>query len=167
MIEVHNLKKEYVSGVVKKRVTTAPNGIDLSVPKGTVFGLTGESGCGKTTLAMLIMRLTNPTSGSVIIDGKDITRLNGTALRKLRPMYQIIWQNPDASLNPRMKLKDKILEPLRYHEKCKNGDQDAIIEKYCGMAELPENLLNRYPHEPCSLFPTTFKPLPTCVTRRR
>jgi ABC-type glutathione transport system ATPase component len=147
MIEVRNLKKEYVTGIVKKRVTRALDGVDLSVPQGTVFGLTGESGCGKTTLAMLIMRLIEPTSGSIFIDSADITRLNGAELRKLRPACQIIWQNPDASLNPRMKLKDNILEPLRYYKKCKNGDAPAMLEKYCGMAELPENLLNRYPHE--------------------
>jgi peptide/nickel transport system ATP-binding protein len=147
VIEVRDLKKEYVTGIVKKSVTRALDGVDLSIPKETVFGLTGESGCGKTTLAMLIMRLTEPTSGSIIIGGRDITRLNGAALRKLRPACQIIWQNPDASLNPRMKLKDNILEPLRYYKKCKNGDAPAVLEKYCGMAELPANLLNRYPHE--------------------
>lgn len=147
MIEVRNLKKEYVSGIVKKSVTTALDGVDLSIPKGTVFGLTGESGCGKTTLALLVMRLIDPTSGSVIIDGNEITRLNGAAMRKLRPFYQIIWQNPDASLNPRMKLKDNILEPLRYYKKCKNGDERDILDRYCRMAELPENLLSRYPHE--------------------
>jgi ABC-type glutathione transport system ATPase component len=147
VIEVRNLKKEYVSGIAKKSVTKALDGVDLSIPKGTVFGLTGESGCGKTTLAMLIMRLIDPTSGSVIIDGIDITRLNGAEMRKLRPACQIIWQNPDASLNPRMKLKDNILEPLRYYKKCKNGDERDILDRYCRMAELPENLLNRYPHE--------------------
>ena len=147
MIEVRNLTKTYVTGIVKKNVNRALDGVDLSIPRGTVFGLTGESGCGKTTLAMLILRLMEPTSGAVIIDGRDITRLSGTELRKLRPAWQIIWQNPDASLNPRMKLKDNILEPLRYFKKCKNDDESAILDKYCGMAELPGTLLNRYPHE--------------------
>ncbi len=147
MIEVRHLKKAYITGIVKKSVTKALDGVDLSIPKGTVFGLTGESGCGKTTLAMLIMRLIEPTSGAIIIDGRDISRLKGAELRKLRPACQIIWQNPEASLNPRMKLKDNILEPLRYYKKCKSGDEPAILERYCHMAELPENLLNRYPHE--------------------
>jgi ABC-type glutathione transport system ATPase component len=147
MIEVRNLEKKYVTGIVKKSVTRALDGVDLSIPQGTIFGLTGESGCGKTTLAMLIMRLIEPTSGSIIIDGRDITRLNRAELRKLRPTCQIIWQNPEASMNPRMRLKDNILEPLRYYKKCKNGDEPALLDKYCGMAELPENLLNRYPHE--------------------
>lgn len=147
MIEVRNLKKAYVTGIVKKSVTRALDGVDLSIPQGTIFGLTGESGCGKTTLAMLIMRLIEPTSGSIIIDGRDVTRLDRAELRKLRPACQIIWQNPEASMNPRMRLKDNILEPLRYYKKCKNGDEPALLDKYCGMAELPENLLNRYPHE--------------------
>lgn len=147
MIEVRNLKKNYVSGVVKRSVTPALGGIDLSIERGTVFGLTGESGCGKTTLAMLILGLIEPTSGTILIDGRKIARLRGAELRKLRPRYQIIWQNPEASLNPRMKLKESILEPLRYHNRCKKGDEERILQRYCDMAELPESLLNRYPHE--------------------
>lgn len=147
MIEIHQLKKQYVSGLIKKSVTKAIKGIDLSIPRGSIFGLTGESGCGKTTLAMLILRLIEPTSGKIIIDGTDITSLSRSDLRKLRPRYQIIWQNPDISLNPRMKIGDSIMEPLRYFKKCKGDDENKILEYYCDLTELPRGLLCRYPHE--------------------
>lgn len=147
MIKVHNLKKQYVSGILKKKVINALDGIDLSIPGGGIFGLTGESGCGKTTLAMLIMRLINPTSGTIHINGKEVTQLTGAKLRKLRSGYQIIWQNPDASLNPRMRLRDNILEPLRYYKRCKKNQEQIILEKYCDLAELPVILLDRFPHE--------------------
>ena len=147
MLEIRNLKKHYVSGVMKKKVIKALDGVDLSVPKGMFYGLTGESGCGKTTLAMLIMRLTHSTSGTIFIDGRDVTRLNGRKLRKLRPNYQIIWQNPDSSLNPRIKLKESILEPVRYYHQCKQNDEQDILDRCCDMAELSKNLLDRYPHE--------------------
>ena len=147
MIEIRNLKKYYVSGIFKKTVTKAVNGVDLSIPKGMVYGLTGESGCGKTTLAMSVLRLIEPTSGSITINGRDFRKLKGWELRRLRPKYQIIWQNPEASLNPRMKLKDAIMEPLRYFKKCGRDRQKDILEKYCKMVELPTELLNRYPHE--------------------
>lgn len=147
MIEIKDLKKYYVSGLLKKTVTKAVDGVDLSVSKGMVFGLTGESGCGKTTLAMSILRLVEPTSGSIMINGRDFRKLNGPELRRLRPKYQIIWQNPEASLNPRMRLKDAIIEPLRYFKKCERDEEKDILEKYCRMVELPTDLLNRYPHE--------------------
>ncbi len=147
MIEIRQLKKQYVSGLIKKSVTKALKGIDLSIPKGCVFGLTGESGCGKTTLAMLMLRLIEPTSGKIIIDGTDITQLSRVALRKLRPRYQIIWQNPDISLNPRMKLRDSIMEPLRYFNKSKGASEKKILDYYCSLTELSQTLLDRYPHE--------------------
>ena len=147
MIKIKNLKKHYVSGVFKKTVTKAVDGVDLSVAKGMIYGLTGESGCGKTTLAMSILRLVEPTSGSIMINGREFTRLNGLKLRRLRPKYQIIWQNPESSLNPRMRLEDAIMEPLRYFKKCTRNKEKDVLEKYCKMVELSPDLLNRYPHE--------------------
>lgn len=147
MIEVRNLTKTYVSGIIRKKVTQALVDINLSVPKGAVFGLTGESGCGKTTFAMLALRLLAPTSGTVHIDGREITGMKRAQFRKLRPDCQIIWQNPDASLSPRMRLADSILEPLRYHRKCGRKEESRILAECCRRVELPESLLGRYPHE--------------------
>lgn len=147
MIEIRNLKKYYVSGWRKKRVTKALDGVDLSISKGTVYGLTGESGCGKTTLALLILRLMEPTSGAIRINGQDVLCMGKAALKRLRPKCQIIWQHPDTSLNPRMKLKDSILEPTRYHKRCARGDESTVLDRYCRLVELPQTLLDRYPHE--------------------
>jgi peptide/nickel transport system ATP-binding protein len=147
MIEVRNLKKHYVSGILRKHITKALDGVDLFVPRGKVFGVTGESGCGKTTLALCLLRLVEPTSGCIRINGDDLTKMSSSALRPLRPKYQMIWQNPETSLNPRMRLRDAILEPVRYFKRCTKDQEKEILERYCRMVELPLDLLSRYPHE--------------------
>lgn len=147
MIQVKNLTKQYISGIYKKHITKALDDVDLVVPRGTIYGLTGESGCGKSTLAHLLMRFLDPTSGTINIDGRDLGSFKGKELRALRPTYQIIWQNPDASLNPRMKIRDNILDPVRYHKRCDRSGEKALLEECCGMAELSTTLLDRYPHE--------------------
>ncbi|SDU41625.1 peptide/nickel transport system ATP-binding protein [Desulfobacula phenolica] len=147
MIEITQLKKYYTSGVLKKRITKAVDGVDLSVDKGMIYGLTGESGCGKTTLAMAMLRLIEPTAGSIIINGKNIMSLGKAFLKKMRPRYQIIWQNPEASFNPRMRISDNILEPGRYYGKFCQKEEMDILSKYLNMVELPMDLVSRYPHE--------------------
>ena len=147
MIQVKHLTKQYTSGICQRHVTKALDDVDLTVPKGTIYGLTGESGCGKSTLAHLLMRFLTPTSGTIRIDGRDLGSLKSSELRALRPSYQIIWQNPDASLNPRMKMRDNILDPVRYHKRCDNIQGKALLEECCAMAELSKALLDRYPHE--------------------
>jgi len=104
-------------------VIKAVDGVSFEIKEGKTLGLVGESGCGKTTVGRTILRLTNPTEGEIIFDGRDITSLNGSELKKLGREMQIIFQNPESSLNPRMKIYDSIAEPLRIHKICNKNSK--------------------------------------------
>jgi len=121
--------------------------VDLGLPRGTAVGLVGESGCGKSTVARLILRLLDPTAGSIRFDGTDITALAEAGLRPLRRRMQLIHQNPSAALNPRMTAFASIAEPLVVQEGARGG---VLVERVAAlMAEvgLPGEFLHRYPHE--------------------
>ncbi len=99
----------------KRRVLRAVDGVDLDVARGETVGLVGESGCGKSTLARLIMRLHEPTAGSIVLEGRDITHASAAEMRPLRRRMQMIFQDPYGSLNPRMKVGEILAGPLRLH----------------------------------------------------
>src|SRR5262245_37112237 len=116
LVEIRDLVKVYqadggVFGRDQRRVR-AVNGVSLDVHSGETLGLVGESGCGKTTLGRMILRLIEPTSGSVCFDGQDVLSASPAALRRLRRDMQIVFQDPFASLNPRMTVQEIITEPL-------------------------------------------------------
>ncbi|MEA2074536.1 MAG: ABC transporter ATP-binding protein [Euryarchaeota archaeon] len=149
MIEVENLCKYFFSGMLRKRYVKAVDGVSFHIEKGDTLGLVGESGCGKTTLGKALLRLIEPTSGKVIFDGVDLMPLKKKELRKLRPCMQMIFQDPDASLNPRMKIGASVAEPL----KLKRGgkiDKKELKEKVLELIEMvglnPEHI-NRYPYQ--------------------
>ncbi|MEC9283953.1 MAG: ABC transporter ATP-binding protein [Bdellovibrionota bacterium] len=126
----------------------AVDGVDLEVRKGRTLGVVGESGCGKTTLGRSILRLINPTSGQVIYKGEDITAMNSSELRDLRRKMQIIFQDPYASLNPRMTLASAIIEPMQIHNL--GGSREERVQRAGDLLEkvgLQRDMLNRYPHE--------------------
>lgn len=147
LLSVENLKKYYYSGVFNKKEIKAVDGVDLEIKSGRTLGLVGGSGCGKTTVARTILRLVEPTDGSIVFDGRDITKLRGREMKNLGREMQIIFQNPETSLNPRMKIYDAILEPLRIHKLCSADEENEKIHQLIEIVNLNKELLFRYPHE--------------------
>src|SRR5690606_28817796 len=120
ILQVRDLKKHFpiTSGLIVQRqvgAVRAVDGVSFDVYKGETLGLVGESGCGKSTTGRTVLQLYRPTSGSVNFEGQELTTMKGEELRKMRQRMQIIFQDPYASLNPRMTVGNIISEPLRIH----------------------------------------------------
>ncbi len=136
-----------VFGKVKEYVK-AVDQISFEVFPGETLGLVGESGCGKTTLGRTILRLIQPTSGNIIFNDQDITHINSTELRKLRKNMQIVFQDPYASLNPKLSIGQSILEPLQVHRLLNNdAERKQKVIDLLNKVGLKESHFNRYPHE--------------------
>ncbi|HBQ86759.1 MAG TPA: peptide ABC transporter substrate-binding protein [Syntrophomonas sp.] len=145
LLEIEDLKKHY--RVADNKVLKAVDGISFNVYEGETLGIVGESGCGKSTTGRLIMRLEEPTAGRVIFDGTDLTALKGDKLRSLRKDIQIIFQDPYASLNPRMTIKDIIAEPLKIHKLAGGAELNRRVEQLLNYVGLSSYQGSRYPHE--------------------
>jgi oligopeptide transport system ATP-binding protein len=149
LLDIQNLYKFFPvkAGPGKTLEAKAVDGVTLAVAYGEALGLVGESGCGKSTLGRLALRLLEPTSGSVSFEGKELGKLNRQELRALRKKMQIIFQDPFASLNPRMRIEETVTEPLVIHRLAQKHElQDraaALLEK----VGLPADVMRRYPHE--------------------
>lgn len=150
IIDVVELRKYYPvkRGVFNRQEwLRAVDGVDFSVREGSVFALVGESGSGKSTVARLILRLTQPTSGNILFQSKDISKFKKTFLREFRKSVQIIFQDPFASLNPRMTVFSTISEPLRIHKLASRSDLKDKVISLLHSVGLQADVLSRYPHE--------------------
>ncbi|MEU8263048.1 oligopeptide/dipeptide ABC transporter ATP-binding protein [Micromonospora sp. NPDC048999] len=153
LLQVRDLKVHFPirGGTLQRRQhgsVKAVDGVDLDVAAGTTFGLVGESGCGKSTLARAIMRLIEPTSGTVHIDGEDLLALGERRLRSARRNFQMVFQDPMASLDPRQSVESLLTEPLRAHRIPGGAAEHARrIRHLLEVVGLPATALHRYPHE--------------------
>lgn len=151
LLDVKHLKKYYPvhAGFFKRKVgnVKAVDDISLTLKKGETFGLVGESGCGKSTAGRTILRLTESTDGQIIFDGKDITSLSGPALRKARQDFQMVFQDPYASLNPKMMVGHLVDEPLRNYTKQSHKALRNDVKALLRRVGLREEDYYKYPHE--------------------
>lgn len=128
------------------RTLTACSDVSLKLYKGKTLGLVGESGCGKSTFMRFLVSLDTPTEGEIFFHGKNITQLKGEELRQNRQYIQMVFQDPSASFNPKMKIRDIICEPLMNFKRIKASEKDAVARKFLEMVDLPGDFADRYPH---------------------
>jgi len=152
LLEVRDLVKHFpvTRGIIFSRQigsVKAVDGVSFSINRGETLGLVGESGCGKSTTGRVVLRLIEPTSGQIFFDGQDITKFNRKQMRELRKRMQIIFQDPYASLNPRMTVGDIIAEPLVIHKIGSKREREKRVKELLDVVGLASYHARRYPHE--------------------
>jgi oligopeptide transport system ATP-binding protein len=151
LLQVENLKKYFpiMQGLIRRKVgdVKAVDGITFNVYRGETLGLVGESGCGKSTTGRVILQLDQATEGKIIFENQDLTKLSGERLRKMRPKMQMIFQDPHASLNPRMTVGSIVSEPLDEHSVVRGREKHDRVDGLLSLVGLNPAYANRYPHE--------------------
>ena len=152
ILEVNDLKKHFPLGGGlfggSKGYVYAVDGVSFRIHRGETLALVGESGCGKSTVGRAVLRLVEPTAGQVVLDGQRIDDLSAGKLRPLRRRVQVVFQDPFSSLNPRLRVRDVLAEPIRNFGLAKDGaDLDARIASLMDKVGLPRDAVNRWPHE--------------------
>ncbi len=152
LLDVKNLVMHFplTQGIIFQRkvgAVQAVDGISLSVKKGETLGLVGESGCGKSTTGRAILQLYKPTSGEVNFNGRDLTKLDSGEMRKMRRHLQMVFQDPYASLNPRMTVGNIVSEPMQIHKLVPKGERTQRVQELLQTVGLNPYFANRYPHE--------------------
>lgn len=150
LLKVTDLQTYFPFGgrwVGRRRWVRAVDGVSLTVKRGELLGLVGESGSGKTTLGRSVLRLIEPTGGSIQFDGIDVLGLSGVEMRRLRKRMQVVFQDPYKSLSPRMQIGQIIAEPLRLHRIVPESDVDDRVIELLGKVGLEPYFRRRYPHE--------------------
>ncbi|MEE8398140.1 MAG: oligopeptide/dipeptide ABC transporter ATP-binding protein [Desulfobacterales bacterium] len=152
LLEIRDLKTyfPYVENTFFRRArghVKAVDGVTIDIAKGEILGLVGESGCGKSTLARTVIGLEKKTAGSIKLEGRELGALSGRDLRHLRPKFQMIFQDPYSSLNPRMTVFDALSEPLRYHGLVKKVDLVETVSSLMDEVGLMPRHMKKYPHE--------------------
>jgi oligopeptide transport system ATP-binding protein len=151
-LELQDVKTHFPveSGFVFKRhvgTVKAVDGVSLALQRGEVLGLVGESGCGKSTLGRTILQLIRPTAGAVILQGRNLNQLAGRELRRARADFQMIFQDPYASLSPRMTVYDTLAEAIRAHKKVPRAEMPARVAELMAKVGLLPRAMKKYPHE--------------------
>ena len=144
LLRVNNLKKYFHVG---GGLLHAIDGISFSINEGDTLGLVGESGCGKSTVGNVLIRLLPPTDGEAIYDDVDIFHLKGAEAKRLCREIQIIFQDPYSSLNPKKTIRSILSEAYIVQNICPKNEIDQRIEKLCTVVNLPLDILDKYPHE--------------------
>ena len=148
VLELDGVCRDFTSGVFRTHTVHAVDHVTFALEKGKTFGLVGNSGCGKTTLSRMITRLLRPTAGRILFEGKDIASMAGAQGKAYHRRVQMIFQNPEASLDPAMRVRDSLLEALTIHQ-IGSGREERMEKVRSALAQvgLPEYLLSRYPHQ--------------------
>jgi len=153
ILSVRDLKVHfpvYKGVIVQKQVATvhAVDGVSFNLRRGETLGLVGESGCGKSTTGLAVLRMLEPTAGSIVFEGQDITQFDRTRMRSMRRRMQMVYQDPYGSLNPRMRVRDIVGEPLQVHGMDGNkADYQARVASLLSIVGLLPDMADRYPHE--------------------